>query len=118
MRATPLDLEADHRRHAEIENAIGDLKYDVGLNHLPSSRFPANAVWLAVQVMARNLARWTARIGLGELVATTKTLRRPVFSSLAERLPAKHAATGTWTWTATGIPTTPGTSARPANTRR
>ena len=49
-----LDLEADHRRHAEIENAIRDLKYGVGLNHLPSGRFPANAAWLAVQVMAHN----------------------------------------------------------------
>ena len=34
-----LDLEADHRRYAEIENAICDLKYGVGLNHLPSGRF-------------------------------------------------------------------------------
>ena len=50
-----LDLEADHRRHAEIENAIRDLKYGVGLNHLPSGRFPANSAWLAVQVMAHNL---------------------------------------------------------------
>src|SRR5450756_367907 len=33
---TTLELEADHRRHAEIENAIRDLKYGVGLNHLPS----------------------------------------------------------------------------------
>ena len=48
-----LELEADHRRHAEIENAIRDLKYGVGLNHLPSGRFPANGAWLAVQVMAR-----------------------------------------------------------------
>ena len=31
-----LELEADHRRHAEIENAIRDLKYGVGLNHMPS----------------------------------------------------------------------------------
>ena len=37
-----LDLEVDHRRHAEIENAIRDLKHGVGLNHLPSGRFPAN----------------------------------------------------------------------------
>ena len=50
-----LDLEADHRRHAEIENAIRDLKYGVGLNHLPSGRFAANGAWLAVQVMAHNL---------------------------------------------------------------
>ena len=80
-----LDLEADHRRHAEIENAIRDLKYGVGLNHLPSGRFPANAAWLAVQVIAHNLARWTARIGLGEQLVTTKTLRRRFFF-LAGRL--------------------------------
>ena len=80
-----LELEADHRRHAEIENAIRDLKYGVGLNHLPSGRFPANAAWLAVQVIAHNLARWTARIGLGEQIVTTKTLRRRFFS-LAGRL--------------------------------
>ena len=52
-----LELEADHRRHAEIENAIRDLKYGVGLNHLPSGRFAANGAWLAVQAMAHNLAR-------------------------------------------------------------
>ena len=80
-----LELEADHRRHAEIENAIRDLKYGVGLNHLPSGRFAANGAWLAVQVMAHNLARWTARIGLGEQIVTTKTLRRRFFS-LAGRL--------------------------------
>ena len=79
------ELEADHRRHAEIENAIRDLKYGVGLNHLPSGRFPANGAWLAVQVIAHNLARWTARIGLGEQLVTTKTLRRRFFS-LAGRL--------------------------------
>ena len=105
-----LELEADHRRHAEIENAIRDLKYGVGLNHLPSGRFPANGAWLAVQslprtrygVMAHNLARWTARIGLGELVVTTKTLRRRFFS-LAGRLTRKarrltlHLPQG-WPW--------------------
>ena len=80
-----LELEADHRRHAEIENAIRDLKYGVGLNHMPSGRFAANGAWLAVQVMAHNLARWTARIGLGEQIVTTKTLRRRVFA-LAGRL--------------------------------
>ena len=80
-----LELEADHRRHAEIENAIRDLKYGVGLNHMPSGRFAANGAWLAVQVMAHNLARWTARIGLGEQLVTTKTLRRRVFS-LAGRI--------------------------------
>jgi hypothetical protein len=74
-----LELEADHRRHAEIENAIRDLKYGMGLNHLPSGKFAANGAWLAVQVMAHNLARWTARLGLGVGIVTTKTLRRRLF---------------------------------------
>ena len=97
-----LYLEADHRRHAEIENAIRDLKYGVGLNHLPSGRFPANAAWRAVPVMAHNLARWTTRLGLGEPVATTKTLRRRFFS-LAGRITRKarrltlHLPQG-WPW--------------------
>ena len=97
-----LDLEADHRRHAEIENPIRDLKYGVGLNHLPSGRFPSNGAWLAVQVLAHNLARWTARIGLGEPVATTKTLRRRFFS-IAGRITRKarrltlHLPQG-WPW--------------------
>ena len=82
---TTLELEADHRRHAEVENAIRDLKYGVGLNHLPSGRFAANGAWLAIQVIAHNLARWTARLGLGQGIVTTKTLRRRFFA-LAGRL--------------------------------
>ena len=75
-----LELEAGHRRHGEIENDIRDLKYGVGLKHLPSGCFSANGAWLAVQVMAHNLARWTGRVALGETVATTRTLRRRFFS--------------------------------------
>ena len=68
-----LELEADHRRHAEVENAIRDLKYGVGLNHMPSARFAANGAWL------------DSRIGLGQQTVTTKTLRRRVFA-LAGRI--------------------------------
>jgi hypothetical protein len=72
-----LELEADHRRHAVVEDVIRDLKYGVGLNHLPSGRFSANAAWLALNVLAHNLARWVGTIGLGKEAApmTTKTLR-------------------------------------------
>ena len=120
-----LALEADHRRHAEIENAIRDLKYGVGLNHLPSGRFAANAAWLAVQslprtrygVIAHNLARWTARIGLGEQLVTTKTLRRRFFS-IAGRL-TRSARRLTlhlpqrWPW-GKPVQSRPGSIARPA----
>jgi hypothetical protein len=68
-----ISIEADHRRHAEIENTIRDLKYGVGLNHLPSGRFGANAAWLALNVIAHNIARWTSRIGLGETIIATDT---------------------------------------------
>ena len=47
---------------------------------MPSGRFAANGPWLAVQVMRHHLARWTARIGLGERTVITKTLRRRVFA--------------------------------------
>ena len=87
-----LELEADHRRHAEIENAIRDLKYGVGLNHLPSGRFAANAAWLAVQVIAHNLARWTARLGLGEGIVTTRTLRRRYFALAGRLMPSRPGA--------------------------
>ena len=90
-----LELEAGHRRHAEIENAIRDLKYGVGLNHLPSGRFAANAAWLAVQVLAQTDARCPAGQVVGEHLATTKTLRRRFFSLAgrpARRLTRRHAA--------------------------
>ncbi len=97
-----LELEADHRRHAEIENAIRDLKHGVGLNHLPSGRFAANGAWLAVQVMAHNLARWTARIGLAERTVTTKTLRRRVFALVGRITRSARRLTlhlpQHWTW--------------------
>ena len=112
-----LELEADHRRHAEIENAIRDLKHGVGLNHLPSGRFPANGAWLAVQVLAHNLARWTARIGLGEQVVTTKTLRRRFFS-LAGRLtplgPPPHFASAQALALGNPVQPRPGSIASPA----
>ena len=96
-----LELEADHRRHAEIENAIRDpassagqalhrqpggvggeaargemVEPDAVLESLPRTRYG---------VIAHNLARWTTRIGLDEQLVTTKTLRRRFFS-MAGRL--------------------------------
>jgi len=72
-----IEVEADHRRHAVCEDTIRDLKYGVGLNHLPSGRFAANAAWMVFNLIAHNLGRWAERIGLGPDAApmTTKTLR-------------------------------------------
>ena len=51
-----LQAEADHRRHAIIEQVIADLKSGP-LAHLPSGSFPANSGWLVLAAMAFNLTR-------------------------------------------------------------
>ncbi len=83
-----LELEADHRQHAVVENVIRDLKYGLALNHMPSGRFGANAAWLALNVIAHNLARWMGRLA-GSAVACLKTWRHRFFS-----LPARLVRSG------------------------
>ncbi len=63
QQAATVALDSHHRRHAVVENAIRDLKYGVGLNHLPSGRFGANAAWLSLNTIAHNMSRFTTRIG-------------------------------------------------------
>jgi len=80
-RTLPLaEVEADHRRHAVVEQSIAELK-SAGLAHLPSGKFTANAAWLALTVMAHNLGRAVGRLaGPGLHQATAATLRRKVFT--------------------------------------
>jgi Transposase DDE domain group 1 len=98
-------LDADHRRHAQVEAGIRNLKYGAGLNHCPSGRFGANAAWLAFSAMAHNMALWLGRIGFAEEpLVTTETLRRR-YLSVPGRL-ARSARTVTlhlpenWPWEA------------------
>jgi Transposase DDE domain group 1 len=75
-----LELEADHRRHAIVEQTIAELK-SAGLAHLPSGQFMANAAWLALTVMAHNLGRAVGHLAGPDLQrATTATLQRKVFT--------------------------------------
>ncbi len=74
------EVEADHRRHAIVEQTIAELK-SAGLKHLPSGNFMANAAWLALTVMAHNLGRAVGQLAGPDLdKATTATLRRKVFT--------------------------------------
>ena len=84
-----LELEADHRRHAEVEQGILELKEGVALRHLPSGRFAANAAWLAFNAMAHNLARWLTRLGLQLPLLRTKSLRARLVA-----LPGRLARSG------------------------
>jgi len=75
-----VEIEADHRRHAVVEQRIAELK-SAGLAHLPSGKFMANAAWLALTVMAHNLGRAVGRFAGPDLEkATVSTLQRRVFT--------------------------------------
>lgn len=72
---TLVQAEADHRRHAIIEQVIADLK-NGPLAHLPSGRFTANAAWLALAAIAFNLTRAAGTLtSLLHARATPATIR-------------------------------------------
>ena len=80
-RAGDLDaVEADHRRHAEVELTIRDLKHDMGINHFPTKSFGGNAAWLILNTIAHNLVRWTTRLGLQAATVMTKKIRRRIYN--------------------------------------
>ncbi len=84
-----LELEADHRRHAVVEQVIAELK-SAGLAHLPSGHFMANAAWLALAVMAHKPRRAVGQLAGPDLdAATAATLRRRVFT-----VPGRPVRTG------------------------
>uniref|UniRef100_UPI001D15D4A8 transposase n=1 Tax=Streptomyces spongiae TaxID=565072 RepID=UPI001D15D4A8 len=89
-----VEAEADHRRHAIVEQVFADLE-DSALGHFPSGKFMANAAWLPLAALAPNLTH-----ALGTLASTfhtrarTGTMRRQLLHVPA-RL-AKGAHTLTW----------------------
>jgi len=110
-----LQVEADHRRHAVVEQSIAELK-SAGLAHLPSGRFMANAAWLALAVTAHNLGRAVGALaGMGR--ATAATLRRRLFSipgrlvHTARRLHLRLPAN--WPWASAFLTALSGINALP-----
>ena len=64
LAGTAVEVDAFHRQHAVVELAIRDLKEGAGMEHVPSGNFSANSAWLQCAVLAHNLIRWTATIGI------------------------------------------------------
>jgi hypothetical protein len=81
-------IEADehHRDHAIIEQVIAELK-NGPLAHLPSGNYAANAAWVAMAVIAFNLAR-AAAVAAGLHQARWATLRTRLIN-----IPARIAST-------------------------
>ena len=75
--------EADHRRHAIIEQVIADLKSGP-MAHLPSGNFMANSGWLVLAAMAFNLTRAVGVAAAGEHSrAVTATVRAQLINVAA-----------------------------------
>jgi Transposase DDE domain group 1 len=78
-----LEAEADHRRHAIIEQVIADLK-NGPLAHLPSGSFAANSAWLVLAAIAFNLTRATGVLASAfHAKATTATIRTQLINVAA-----------------------------------
>ena len=101
-----LQAEADHRRHAIIEQVIADLKSGP-LAHLPSGRFNANGAWLVLAAMAFNLTRAAGALASRfHAKAATATIRRQLINVAARptrsarrihlRLPTNWPWAGAW----------------------
>ncbi|MFJ8391173.1 IS1380 family transposase, partial [Streptomyces sp. NPDC094438] len=89
-----IEAEADHRRHAIVEQVFVDLE-DSALGHLPSGKFTANAAWLTLAALAHNLTRATGTPASAfHARARTGTIRRQLLAVPA-RL-ATRARTLTW----------------------
>ena len=77
---TLIQAEADHRRHAIIEQVIADVKTGP-LAHLPSGRFNANGAWLVLAAIAFNLTRAAGALASRfHARATTATIRRQLIN--------------------------------------
>ncbi len=97
-----LAAEADHRRHAIVEQVIADLK-NGPLAHLPSGSFAANSAWLALAAIAFNLTRAAGALASSfHAKATTATIRAQLINvaariSRSARRATLHLPTG-WPW--------------------
>jgi hypothetical protein len=84
-----VQAEAQHRRHAIIEQVFAEL-IDGPLAHMPSGNFDANQAWLTLAAMAHNLTRAAATVaGPPHATARAATIRRQLIN-VAARI-ARHA---------------------------
>jgi hypothetical protein len=114
-----LEAEADHRRHAIVEQVIADLKAGP-LAHLPSGRFAANSAWLVLAAIAFNMLRAAGALASAfHAKASTATIRTQLINIAARvvrsarrsrlRLPAAWPWASAWQQlftAATGPPAT------------
>lgn len=108
LQGHPVDVDAFHRDHANVELAIRDLKEGAGLEHVPSGQFFANTAWLVCAAPTHNLVRWTAMLG-GITPDDQRTMARTVrtrFFAVPGRLVSRSGTPtlrtpAQWSWAET-----------------
>jgi hypothetical protein len=101
----PVELEAHHRAHAQVENRIKNLK-DTGLGRLPFSDYNANRAWVELVLLAAVLlAALQTLIENPELSAAEPRRLRYTLLHIAARVVRRSRRTHvrldqTWPWTA------------------
>jgi hypothetical protein len=104
-RANPAYIDAAHRVHARVEDAVRTGK-DTGIGKFPSHAFALNQAWLAASLIAATLLAWLKLLALdgGLAKAEPKTLRYRILHAAARlarsgrRRRLKIAAA--WPWAA------------------
>jgi len=83
-RGQPAYIDAAHRAHARVEDAIRTGK-DTGISKFPSHAFALNQAWLAAALIAAALLAWLRLLALdGHLAkAEPKTLRYRILHAAA-----------------------------------
>jgi hypothetical protein len=108
-RANPAYIDAAHRVHARVEDAIRIGK-DCGIGRFPSHDFAINSAWLAAALIAATLLAWLRLVALdGDLTrAEPKTLRYKILHTAARLVRGgrrrRLKISRTWPW-ATAIAT-------------
>jgi hypothetical protein len=101
----PVELEAHHRAHAQVENRIKNLK-DTGLGRLPFSNYNANRAWVELVLLAAVLlAALQTLIENPELAVAEPRRLRYTLLHIAARVVRRSRRTHlrldrTWPWTA------------------
>jgi hypothetical protein len=99
-----LEAEADHRKHAIVEQVIADWK-NGPLAHLPSGKFAANSAWLVLAAIAFNLTRATGALAsVLHARASSGTIRAQLINVAARIATSARRSTlhlpARWPWAA------------------
>jgi hypothetical protein len=57
------DIEAEHRRKAQVEQGVRELKENFGMHALRKHAFMANWAWILLTCLGHNLCCWTQTLG-------------------------------------------------------